>query len=46
MNVNRRLYLLELITLCLIVNKNLSSNDISFSKVIPWSFDHDSFIGD
>ena len=28
------------------VNKNLSSIDISFSKVIPWSLDHVNFIGD
>ena len=28
------------------VNKNLSSKAISFSKVIPWSFVQLSFIGD
>ena len=28
------------------VNKNLSSIDISFSKVIPWSFAHVNLIGD
>ena len=36
----------ELITLCLIVNKYLSSRDISFSKVIPWSLFQVNFIGD
>ena len=33
-------------TLCFMVNKNLSSKAISFSKVIPWSFVQLSFIGD
>ena len=35
-----------MITLCLIENKNLSSKEISFSKVIPWSLVHDNFTGD
>ena len=30
----------------MIENRNLSSKDISFSKVIPWSFVHDNFTGD
>ena len=35
-----------MITLWLIVNKYLSSNDISFSNLIPWSFVQNNLIGD
>ena len=36
----------ELITFCLIVNKNLSSKAISFTKVIPWLLVQDNLTGD